>query len=91
MKSNWRQFKNQNEILTTNLLSKNKNLENLQNENSELTTENRILKDQIEDYKSRYNHLKNSMKTHKTFSRINSNESRDKLIELINLLIDRDN
>ena len=86
-------LKNQNEILTTNLLSKNKNLENLQNENSELTTENRILKDQIEDYKSRYNHLKNSMKTHKTFSRINSNESRDSasITEIMNLTTDERN
>ena len=85
-------LKSQNEILTNNLLSKNQNLENLQNENSELITENRILKDQIEDYKSRYNQIKNTMR-HKTFSKINQNDSKDSFstTELMNLTIDERN
>ena len=85
-------LKEQNDILTKNLLSKNQNLENLQNENNELNTENRILKDQIEDYKNQYNLLKNSIKYYNK-NKININESKDSFLtnEIINLTMDGTN
>ena len=84
-------LKNQNELLSNNLLSKNQNLESLKNENIELNTENQILKDQIEDYKNRYNELKKSLNIQNNIIKTNPNESRDSFYTTDTLNLTNDN